>query len=111
MNLKFKTSKNNQFNFEIKLENGSIFLDKTPYEIYHDYHKFMTHRFISHVQKYHEDVGELHKFDDDFAIKLEGLNQDLFLCFKLNKGKQDLFEYSFRKETEYRKFNVPIFLI
>lgn len=115
MKIKFSSVKDHNFKYQIPLGQENVFICQSPIEIIEMYYGFLYHRSIYYFMNYEKDVSEIHKYNKDFAIKIVGLGQNVFLCVKINtntiKGSsQEIWDYYFKNKTDYAGFDVPVSL-
>lgn len=113
MKIKFSSVKDNNFKYLIPLGKENVFICQSPQEIISMYYTFLVNRSIDYFSNFEKDVSEIHKYNKDFAIRMGGLEQNVFLCVKINrieKSDEDIWEYSFKNHPEGTEFDVPIFL-
>lgn len=110
MKIKCSSVKDNNFKYQIPLGKNSVFICQSPAEIINMYYDFLIKRCMYYFMNYEKDVSEIHKYNKDFTIKIDGAGEYVFLCVKIKGRHQKIYEYSFKNHPEGAEFDVPVFL-
>lgn len=110
MKIKFSNVKDHNFKYQIPLKKTIVYISQSPAEIINMYYNFLINRCMYYFMTYEEDVSEIHKYNKDFTIKIEGAGEYVFLCVKIKGRNQKIYEYSFKNHPEGVEFDVPVFL-